>query len=322
LRERVLRLVEETEINAIVIDIKDDTGKIAFAVTDPTLVQVGSAERRIRDISELIARLHAQGVYVIARVAVFQDPYLARARPELAIKRADGSVWHDRKGLAWLDPGSHEVWEYIVAIGKEAHTVGFDEINFDYVRFPSDGNLADTVYPASEGRVKSEVMREFFAYLDEAFKGPGIPISADIFGQTTVDENDMGIGQLMEDVLPYFDYVCPMVYPSHYADGFIGIPNPAAKPYEVVKYSLDRAVERARKLEQFGGTATTTKPTIWIADCKLCKKFRPWLQDFDLGADYTAEMVRAQIKATNDAGVQSWLLWDPGNHYTRGALDK
>jgi hypothetical protein len=320
LRERVLRLVRETEVNAIVIDVKDDTGRITFAVEDPALLAVGSAERRIRDLRELIARLHEEQVYVIARVAVFQDPYLAAARPELAVKGKDGSIWRDRKGLSWLDAGSREVWEYVVAIGKEAHAAGFDEINFDYVRFPSDGKISETVYPLSEGRERREVMREFFAYITKAFQALDIPISADVFGQITTDDNDLGIGQYLEDVLPYFDYISPMVYPSHYADGFIGLPHPAAEPYEVVRYSMDRAVERARRLEEFGPIATTTKPTIAIEDCKLCQKLRPWLQDFDLGADYTAEMVRAQIKATNDAGLSSWLLWDPGNHYTRGAL--
>ena len=153
LRERVIKLIEETEANAIVIDIKDDTGKISFAVDDPFLAP--AVERRIPDIRELIARLHEKNIYVIGRISAFQDPHLTATRPEWAVRRAsDGEVWTDRKGLSWIDAGTTEAWDYLVALGRAAYEVGFDELNYDYIRFPSDGNMRDIRYPVSEGKSK------------------------------------------------------------------------------------------------------------------------------------------------------------------------
>ncbi|TSC66851.1 MAG: hypothetical protein G01um101472_622 [Parcubacteria group bacterium Gr01-1014_72] len=208
-------------------------------------------------------------------------------------------VWKDYKGVQWLDAGNHEVWEYIVRLAKESYTRGFDELNFDYIRFPSDGNMNDIFYPMSEGRVKAEVIREFFSYLRESLAGTSAILSADLFGMTTTNKDDLNIGQILEYALPYFDYISPMVYPSHYPATFLGFANPAANPYEVVKYSMDEAYRRA-----------STTPL----------KLRPWLQDFDIGADYDAEKVRAQMKAVYDAGLTSWMLWAPSNRYTKDAL--
>ena len=208
-------------------------------------------------------------------------------------------MWRDRKGLAWIDAAAREAWEYTVALAKESYAVGFDELNFDYVRFPSDGDMNDIAYPWSGTRVKTEVLDSFFAYLASELKPTGAVISADFFGMTTTNRDDLNIGQVLEVGLAHFDFVAPMVYPSHYPTNFLGMPNPAAEPYRVIKYSLDRAFARA-----------STTP----------EKIRPWLQDFDLGATYTADMVRAQMQATYDAGFTSWMLWDPSNRYTQDAL--
>ena len=304
LREKIVKLIHETELNAIVIDIKDDTGRISFPVTDPYLQKIGSSDPRIKDLEEFLDELHSKNIYVIGRVAVFQDPYLVRARPDLAVRRkSDGGIWKDRKGLTWLDAGATEVWDYVVAIGKEAYSHGFDEINYDYIRFPSDGDIADIAYTVSAGQKKSDVIKEFSAYLSLMTK-PEIPvISADLFGMTTSSQSDMNIGQLLENALPYFDYIAPMVYPSHYPSGFNGYKNPATVPYEIVHYAMQSGVDRAE--------LASTSPL----------KLRPWLQDFDLGADYTAEMVRAQIKATYDVGLDSWMMWNASNVYTQGAYN-
>ncbi len=312
---QLLELAEKTEINSVVIDIKDYTGKISFLVEDPVLQLHGAAENRIKDIKQFIGDLHDRGLYVIGRISVFQDTHLVEQLPELAVRRAsDGGVWRDRKGIAWLDPAARPVWDYVVSLAKESYAIGFDELNFDYIRFPSDGNMKDIAYThfierptPSDGR--AEAMGDFFAYLSGELASLGVPLSVDLFGLTTVNPDDLGIGQVLETALPHFDYIAPMVYPSHYADGFIGYENPAAHPYEVVKYSLDRAQAR---INQFGLATSTAH----LARGRL----RPWLQDFDLGADYTAELVRAQIKATYDAGVDSWMLWDPSNRYTADAL--
>ncbi|MFA5838548.1 MAG: putative glycoside hydrolase [Candidatus Paceibacterota bacterium] len=328
-RKKVIDIIDRTEINSIVIDIKDYTGKISFEVEDPFLKEVGSSENRIPDIKEFIKTLHDKNIYVIGRVSVFQDHELVSKRPELAVKRAsNGAVWKDHKGISWLDAGSKEVWDYAVAIGKESYRIGFDELNFDYIRFPSDGNMNDISYPFSEEKIladkengKTVIMENFFRYLSNKLKKEtNAPISADLFGMVTTNSDDLNIGQVLERALPYFDFIAPMVYPSHYPKTFIGLSNPASYPYEVVKYSMDFAVKRAIALDNVG-IATTTLPFNKTTS-KSVKKLRPWLQDFDLGATYTAEMVRKQIQATYDSGLTSWMLWDAANTYTESALLK
>lgn len=303
-RRELVDFVEKSEINAIVIDVKDYSGRVSFEVNDEELKQVGYSEKRISDIKEFLEELHRREIYVIARIAVFQDPHLASERPDLAIKRKSGAVWRDKKGLAWLDPAGKESWDFMVRVAREAERVGFDELNFDYVRFPSDGNLNDTVYPFWDGKTsKSEVLKSFFAYLEKELGDLSVPLSADIFGLTTWNTDDLNIGQILEDAVLYFDYVSPMIYPSHYPPGFQGYKNPAQHPYEVIKTAMERARERLAAIGQ--------DP----------KKLRPWIQDFDLGAEYDAAMVRLEKQALYDAGIQSWLAWDSSNKYTRDAYD-
>lgn len=306
LRSRVVRLIEESELNALVIDIKDYSGKISFQADDPLIAGYGAIENRIPDIKEFIGELHDKGIYVIGRISVFQDPHIAALRPDLAVQsKKTKSPWRDFKGLSWVDPASREVWEYTAAIGKVSYEVGFDELNLDYIRFPSDGDMRDISYPAYNASTtrKSQQIEEFFSFISRTLRREtGAALSADLFGMTTTNRDDLNIGQVLERAALHFDYIAPMVYPSHYPPGFLGMQNPAAEPYRVVKYSLDRARERLR-------AATSTA------------RLRPWLQDFDLGAEYTPEMVRAQIKATYDASVNSWMLWDPSNIYTKEALE-
>lgn len=328
LRENIIALIDNTELNAIVIDIKDDTGRISYEVTDPDLHEVDSWENRIPDLRELIARLHEKDIYVIGRVSVFQDPYYTKVRPDLAVTRAsDGSVWKDYKGLSFIDVGAEEYWEYIIAIAHDAHEAGFDEINFDYIRFPSDGNMKDIAFPHSGTQTKADALESFFAYLHEELGASEVVLSADLFGYTTTNTDDLGIGQLIERTLPYFDYIMPMVYPSHYNSGFIGYEKPAAYPYDVVKYSMDSAVRRAKKLQLAADSTSTSTEIVQLRKQALKghgnvspNQLRPWLQDFDLGATYTADMVRAQIQATYDSGLTSWSIWDAGNTYTESAL--
>lgn len=306
-RDEIVELIEETELNAVVIDIKDDTGRISYQVDDPFLQTIGSSEERIPEIKKYIDYFHDRGIYVIGRVSVFQDPYLVSRRPDLAVRRlGDGGVWRDRKGLTWLDPGAGEVWEYIVAISRDAYSHGFDEINFDYIRFPSDGNVDDIVYQHYNPSLlsRTEQLEEFFKYLQEKLAGTGIVTSADIFGVILISYHDNGIGQMLESAVPYFDYIAPMVYPSHYAPGSLGYANPNEFPYEIVKGSLDEASKRLIE--------ASSSPA----------KLRPWLQDFDYGAIYDETKVRAQKQAVYDAGLTSFMLWDPGVKYTREALDK
>ncbi len=310
IRKGLVKLVENTELNSIIIDIKDYTGKIAFEVQDESLEKHKASINRIPDMEEFLEYLHSKGIYVIGRISVFQDPHLVQQRPDLAVKKGkDGEIWKDYKGISWLDAGSIEVWNYIIDLARYSYSIGFDEINFDYIRFPSDGDMSQIYYPFSEERIladvdlgKAKILREFFTYLDIKLSDIDVVLSADLFGMVTTNSDDLNIGQILEYALPSFDFVAPMVYPSHYPPNFIGLDNPASHPYEVVKYSMDKAVEKAKNAG--------------IDPLKL----RPWLQDFDLGADYNAKEVRAQIQATYDAGLTSWMLWSASNRYTTGAL--
>ena len=304
---KLIALVDRTEINTVVIDIKDATGEISFQVNDPELKKEGTDSKRIFDIEGLIKTLHEKGIYVIGRVSTFQDPLFTKKHPELAvIRKSDGKTWRDRKGLSWLDAGGKETWNYILSIAKESYSRGFDEINFDYIRFPTDGDMENIAYGFYDAKTltKPAQMKLFYEYLHTQLSTLNIPHSADLFGMTTTAEDDMGIGQVFADALPYFDYISPMVYPSHYGPGINGYKKPAEHPYEMIAYAMKGALERA----------STTQQDI--------QKIRPWLQDFNLGAIYTADMVRAQIKAVNDSGLTSWLLWDAGDKYTESALQK
>ncbi|MEK7609661.1 MAG: putative glycoside hydrolase [Patescibacteria group bacterium] len=325
-RDHLFDLVDNTEINAVVIDVKDYTGRISFSVSSPELIATGAAESRIPDVRQFIGALHKKGVYVIARISAFQDSYLINIHPEWAVKTKTGEIWKDYKGVRWLDPGAKPVWDYLAAIGNESYAIGFDELNFDYVRFPSDGNLDNISYSWSDGKSRSEIMKEFFVYIHDQFASTSIPISADLFGLTTSAEGDLGIGQILEYALKYFDYVSPMVYPSHFGYGFNGHAKPAQYPYEVVKYSMDKAISKAEatttRLLYFAldPIASTTSQS-YTREIYDKNKLRPWLQAFDLGAIYTPEMIRSQIQATYDSGLTSWMLWNAGSVYDKAALE-
>lgn len=304
LKNKVEDLIDTTEINTVVIDIKDYTGKVSFDPGNVELAKYGSIEHRIRNIKGLIDELHKKNIYVIGRVAAFQDSHLIQTHPEWAVKTLSdkNKVWRDHKGIGWVDAGQKDVWAYLSLIAHASYDVGFDEINFDYIRFPSDGNMKDIYYASGNGAAKPEVLKSFFQFVDQDVRQKGIPTSADLFGMTTTNTDDLNIGQVLENTLPYFDFVCPMVYPSHFPATWNGYKNPAANPYEVIQYSMSHAVERAKAMGE--------DPL----------KLRPWLQDFNLGATYTKEMVQAQIKATYDVGLTSWLMWDAANTYTKEAF--
>ncbi len=325
-RADLVKLIEETELNSVIIDIKDFSGTLSFIPESASLKDAISDRCRAPDMREFIQTLHEKGIYVIGRITVFQDPYLVKIHPEFAVTRAsDGGIWKDHKGLNFTDPGAKGVWDHIVLISKESYALGFDELNFDYVRFPSDGNMKDIAFPWSGKKPKPEVLREFFSYLHDELKPTGAVLSADLFGMTTTNTDDLNIGQVLEYALPYFDYIMPMVYPSHYPPQFMGFAKPAEKPYEVVKFAMDAAVRRTiatSTVIAIPGTSAiaSTTPKLYPKQSFSKLKMRPWLQDFNLGATYTPEMVRAQIQATYDAGLTSWILWSASNRYTAEAL--
>ncbi len=320
LREGLIQKIERTNANALMIDIKDYSGTIAFRAQDPRFHDAweNGGGCVIADLPGILEDLHDRGIYTIARITVFQDPYYARKHPEGAVqKESDKNVWTDYKGISFVDAGNTEYWEYIIALAKEAYRIGFDELNFDYIRFPSDGNMQDIWYPISEEKVaadpllgKAIVVESFFAHLSRELRDPswllagetGPILSADLFGMTTTNTDDLNIGQILEYAAPHFDYIAPMVYPSHYPTGFNGYGNVNAHAYDIIAFSLGNAVARMKRAGE--------DPL----------KIRPWLQDFDYPVPYTPEMVREQIHATYDTGLTSWMLWDPSNIYTESVL--
>lgn len=312
-RSEMVKMIEETELNSVIIDIKDYSGTISFKSDNPYLVNNGGGGCVTRDMKEFIKSLHEKGIYVIGRITVFQDVFYTKERPDLSVKKASNKnvAWKDYKGVSFIEVGAVEFWEYIVEISKESYfNIGFDELNFDYIRFPSDGNMQDIYYPFSEEVIikdpdlgKAKILRDFFIYLSGELEETGVVTSADLFGMTMTNKDDLNIGQILEYTEPFFDYVCPMVYPSHYPKGFNGYTNVNEYPYEIIKFSMDAGVRRM------------------IAASSTPDKLRPWIQDFDYPVTYTSGMVREQKQAVYDAGLTSWMMWDPANKYTRSALD-
>lgn len=319
-RESLTKLLDETELNAIVIDIRDYTGGIAFPTTNPVLKDMVSDECGANDMKAFIESLHAKGIYVIGRITVFQNPTYTKMHPEHAVQHLKGGVWKDRKGLAFVDVGATPYWNTVVELAKESYAIGFDELNFDYIRYPSDGDMASAVYFKRDGKTKQELLEDFFKYLHEHMP-EGVVTSADLFGMTTTNTDDLNIGQVLERALPYFDYIAPMVYPSHYPKGFHGYNDVNANAYGIIHFSMSEAVRRT--------TATTTgipslaytrigtsTPAVYSKPAYPASKMRPWLQDFDYPVEYTPAMVQEQIKANSDAGLNSYMFWDPSNKYS------
>ena len=347
-REKLVRLIEETELNSVIIDVKDYSGTISFAPTTEAWKPAWSASKcGARDMKEFIASLHNKGIFVIARITVFQDPFHVSNHPSLAVKKSDGvTVWKDHKGLSFIDVGAKEYWDHIVMLARDSYNIGFDEINFDYVRYPSDGPMNDISYTHSREYVadnkKQANLEEFFRYLKEKLddenlfadlrhEGHGRPTatpwtSVDLFGMTTTNYDDLSIGQVQDRAAPYFDFVAPMVYPSHYPKNAFGYSNPNHYPYEIVYHAMKTGVNRMTSsttpmmgfLHERIGTST---PAIYQKPAYTAEKFRTWIQDFDYGGDYDVKEVRAQIQASYDAGVNSFMIWAPSNLYTKGALE-
>lgn len=295
----MLALLRRTELNTAVIDIKDERGEISWIPRSPQARMAGAGIPKIQDPVATIRRLRRAGVYVIGRIVTFQDPVMSTVRPDLAIQDLHGGIWKSYKDHGWLDPYSTQAQDYNIALAIEAIELGFQEIQFDYVRFPSDGDTTRMWSRYKDERAPHDAIRQFLARARSQIVPRGAYISADMFGLTALVSDDLGIGQKLELIAREVDYVSLMLYPSHYNQGEYGIPDPEREPYKTVAVSLRDAKQR-------------------IAGTKA--KLRPWLQDFTLRVPYTPAEVRAQIQATNDAGIDEWMLWNARNRYTEDAL--
>jgi len=300
LRTPALQLIQETELNALVIDVKNDRGMVSYRSTVPLAAAGAQHAVAIQDPNALLAALKHEGIYSIARIVVFKDDRLVQARPDFAVK-GPGGLWRDREGIAWTDPFRHEVRDYNIDLAVEAARDGFDEIQFDYVRFPDAKHLVFEAANTSEARVRA--IDDFLVEARRRLVPYNVFLSADIFGYVCWNLDDTGIGQELETLAPDVDFVSPMLYPSAFQFGIPGYRNPVQHPYETVYLTLSRA------------SARTGLPGA---------RFRPWLQAFrDYAYDrrpFGAVEIRAQIRAAEAAGSNGWMLWNPDNRYSRDGL--
>ncbi len=307
--DNLMRLVDQTDLNAMVIDVKNDFGQLTYDSKLPDVSKLGAdSNPAIKDLPALLNRLKARGIYTIGRVVVFKDPLLAKKKPELAFHTKTGSLWRDRKGVPWVDPYHPEVRAYNLAIAEEAARMGFQEIQFDYVRFPDNGDEMDKVvrYHEADGKPKEDVIGGFLRDAKPRLNRAGAAVSADVFGLVTSSRDDMGIGQTWRQVASAVDVISPMTYPSHYSSGMYGIRQPDLQPGKVISHAMRDAVKRNRILADEG-----LKPGI----------VRPWLQAFTATwvhphQEYRSEEIRQQVLAAKQAGVKQFLLWSSNCKYS------
>ena len=300
LREAAKEAIKLNDMNALVIDVKGDRGFIPFKVDIPLADEVGAQKTILfKDMKAIVDSLTEQGLYLIARIVVFKDDPLAAAKPQWAVKTRGGGVFRDREKLRWTDPFNQEVWDYNIAIAKAAAAVGFDEVQFDYVRFP-DNRAVGFAKPANQNS-RTEAITGFLKAAHRALTPYNVMVAADIFGYVMWNLDDTGIGQKIDAALDAVDVVCPMLYPSGYQFGIPSYKNPVQNTYEIVYLSLKRAQERT-------GASSL--------------RFRPWLQAFRdyafRGGDFTEDRMRIQIKASDTFGANGWMFWNPRNVYPTG----
>jgi hypothetical protein len=290
--------LEEEGLTALELDVKDENGEIGFIAKSVPRVAVSiGAARDYYDAPQAAKRVHARGIYLVGRIVVFEDPVLSRARPELAIRRSDGSVWRDAAGLGWTNPYDKRVWDYNVDVAVAAARAGFDEVMFDYVRFPSDGDVESATYRNTRSLAKREAIPAFLRYARSRLEPFGVRISAAVFGLSGA--RDLGIGQLPRKMAPYLDTVYAMTYPSLFGAGELGLRDPSTAPGATVARALRRFELKLR-----GHDALVV----------------PWVQDFSFSVPYGLDEVQAQIEAARISGSKGYMLWNAEGLYTDGAL--
>jgi hypothetical protein len=295
----LLGIADSTEINGFVIDMKDEFG-LNYRSSNPTFRKNGGAGHgMVGNVRALVDSVKAHGLVPIARIVAFKDPIAAQVHPDWTIRREDGTTWQDKEGHAWVNAHNKDVWEYNLGVAEELVKLGFEEIQWDYIRFPEPyRSLPKQVFPGAT-MSKPDALGAFLKVAQERLSKLGVRNTADVFGLVTTVRGPLEIGQYWEKISPHVDVVLPMAYPSHYPRGAFGIDRPNAEPYKVQKTALDTARTRDEKLG-------ITK----------AEHVRPWIQAFSLGKPvYGAEQVKAQKQAIYDAGYKGWVLWSPGSMY-------
>lgn len=298
------QIIHTTQINALVIDVKMDRGLVAFVPSSLEAKKIGALKIvSFPDLKHFINELKQEGIYTIARIVCFKDIPFVRAYPQLGVKTSDGTLYKDREESYWIDPSQKKAWEYILNIAEGSAEAGFDEIQFDYVRFPDKKGLSFSVKNTQSERVR--IITEFLKYARLRLTPYNVFTAADIFGYVCWNDADLGIGQRVDSMAPYVDYISPMLYPSGFQVGIPGYPNPVQANYQIVKHSLDKALQKS-------GNSPLN--------------YRPWLQAFkDYAFDrrnYGAKEISEQIRASEDFGSSGWMLWNAGNKYRADGIVK
>jgi hypothetical protein len=305
--KHLIAIADSTEINAFVIDVKDEFG-LNFRPGDPLLKKNAGSQAKLTSLGAMVDTIRAHGILPVARIVVFKDSVAARLNPEHTIKKADGTAWRDKTGQTWVNPYANAIWEYNFRVAEEAINMGFGEIQFDYIRFPEPyRSLPPQVFPGQNGRSKPQVLAEFLSAARERFAKLGVRTTADIFGLVTTVGGTLEVGQRWEPISQSVDVVLPMVYPSHYPRGSFQLDRPNAAPYDVIHISISRARERDEKLGIKG------------------EHVRPWLQAFSIGTPpYGPKEIEEQKRGVYDAGYDGWVLWEAGSRYDKflPALEK
>ena len=306
----LLQMVETTELNSMVIDVKNDHGRLTYPSNIDFVQKIGADNHPpVSDMAALVRDLNRRGIYTIARLVTFRDPFMGAVEPDWTIQNENGEPWVDSSGKKWMDPYQRRYWEYNLAIAKEAALMGFDEIKFDYVRFPalSAERRGDLVMPAADDRSRDRVIADFLDFADSQLEDYHVRISADLFGVVTGRWSEgNNIGQSWEKIAPHVDYKSPMIYPSHYQGGYFGFEMPDANPAGTVRRALEEAIERNRQLDKSA-------------------QLRPWLQGFTAhwltgSINYGPRQIRQQIEATRRLGIDEYLIWNSSNRYNRNAF--
>ena len=301
-RKRMAQLIamcDRTEANALVIDMKDEFG-LNYLSANPAIQRNAGASGTIRNLKALLDTLKAHHILAIARIVVFKDSVTARVNPQWTIRKQDGAIWRDHKGLAWVNPHHKELWQYNIGVAEELAKLGFGEIQFDYIRFPEPyKSLPAQQFPGADNTPKPQVIANFLKEAKARMNLLGVRVTADVFGLVTTIPGALEVAQQWETLASVTDVLLPMVYPSHYPRGAFGAARPNAEPYLIVHAAIKRARERNLKL---GITSRTS--------------VRPWIQAFSLGKPpYGAAEVKEQLRAVYDAGFEGWVLWSPGSRY-------
>ncbi|MFW6238406.1 MAG: putative glycoside hydrolase [Halanaerobiales bacterium] len=297
---RLIQLVNQSELNTMVIDVKDEFGHISYRSDVDMAGFTGANENKISNINQFLRVLKKNNIYTIARITVFKDPNLAKSRPDLSlpIKTSDDEIVFSRE---WVDPYLKIVRNYNIDLAKEAYDLGFDEVQFDYIRYPVIRDQERQIFTYGESKIDN--INRFVSQAKKELAEYDRPLSIDVFGLTTSLEGGIGIGQSFRELAEKINIISPMVYPSHYDPGIFGIESPAEEPYKIIKKSIGDARQKTLDID---------KPDV---------KIRPWLQDFSLGHRYTEREVIQQIKALDELGIEEWLLWNPGSKYTEEVFD-